>query len=75
MNVSGDGRYVINLVPYTGEGEVFEIKLLVKILAKMHDHHGTICYSKVFDWLLLKFSGATSFYKLIATKMWNDQGA
>ena len=49
VNVTGGGGRVIDPVPYTGEGYLFEVKLLAGDLATIHDHHGTICNSKIFD--------------------------
>ena len=40
-------------------------------LAKMRDTHGTIRFSKVFDWLLPKFEGDDLFYEFIAARMRN----
>ena len=44
VNVTGGGGHVIDLVPYMGERELFEVKLRAGNLAKMHDHHETIRY-------------------------------
>ena len=55
--VAGGSGRAIYPVPYTGEGELFGVKLQADDLAKMRDHHGTIRFLKVFDWLLPKFNG------------------
>lgn len=71
VDVDGGGGRVIEPVPYTGEGELFAVKLRAGELAKMRDKHGTIRFSKVFDWLLPKFEGGESFYEFIAARMRN----
>ena len=71
VHVSGGGGRAIDPVPYTGEGELVGVKLQAGNLAKMRNHHRTIRFSKVFDWLLPKFNAGESFYKFIAMRMRN----
>ena len=69
--VDGDGGRVIAPVPYTGEGELFAVKLRAGDFRKMRDRHGTIRFSKVFDLLLPEFEGGESFYEFVAARMRN----
>ena len=57
MHAEGGGR-PIKPVPYTGNSELFKIKLADGDL------------DKIREWLLPKF-GESGFYKFIATRMWN----
>ena len=48
MHVSG-GDHTIEPVLYTGEAEVFDVKLADGNLEKMHDKHGVIHFHLVFE--------------------------
>jgi len=69
MHVSG-GRRHINSVPYTGEAEVFGVKLAEGDWEKMRDKHGVICFHLVFEWLFPTF-GEEGFYEFVAGSMRN----
>ncbi|KAL3765172.1 hypothetical protein ACHAW5_008591 [Stephanodiscus triporus] len=69
MHASGGGR-TINPVPYTGEAELFGVKLAEGDLEKMRDAHGVIRYHLVFEWLLPTFS-EEGFYEFVAGRMRN----
>ncbi len=69
MHVGGGGQ-PIHPVPYTGEAELFGVKLEEGNLEKMHDDHRTICFHLVFDWLL-PLIGEDGFYEFVATRMCN----
>ena len=69
MHVGGGGRQ-INPVPYTGEAELFGVKLAKGDLKKMRDAHGVIRFHFVFEWLLPTF-GEDGFYEFIAGRMRN----
>ena len=67
MHVSGGGHH-INPVPYTGEAELFGVKLAAGDLEKMCDAHDVIRYHLVFEWLLPTF-GKEGFYEFVAERM------
>ena len=69
MHVGGGGR-TIEPVLYTGEADVFGVKLADGDLEKMRDKHGDIRFHSVFEWLLPTF-GDDGFYEFIAGRMRN----
>jgi hypothetical protein len=66
----GGGGGPIHPVPYTGEADLFGVKLEEGDLEKMRDAHGTIRFHLVFDWLL-PLIGKDGFYKFVAACMQN----
>ncbi len=64
------GGHSIEPVPYTGEAEVFGVKLAEGDLEKMRDTHGVIRFHLVLEWLLPTF-GEVGFYEFIAGRMRN----
>ncbi len=69
MHTEGGGP-PIEPVPYTGNSELFWIKLADGDLDKMCDKHGAIRFHKVFEWIFPTF-GKMGFYKFIAARMQN----
>ena len=68
-HVSGGGRH-INPVPYTGEAELFGVKLASVDLEKMRNTHGVIRFHLVSKWLL-PLVGKEGFYEFVAGRMRN----
>jgi hypothetical protein len=65
MHAEGGG-YPIKPVQYTGDSELFQIKLADGNLDKMRDEHGAIRFHTVFEWLLPTF-GESGFYEFCIT--------